>query len=147
MFVWRVLPGRASARPGAFLAIPALEPAGIRAAFTNRTGGTSGGEFASLNLSFFSGDDGEVVRANRARALTAIGAAADAWTSGRQVHETSVVHADDSTRGRGAFDASTTIDGTDGLWTATKGVALAVLTADCLPVSKRSPARARIHRG
>jgi polyphenol oxidase len=144
MFVWRVLPGRAAARPGAFLALPALESRGIHVAFTNRTGGVSSGDFGSLNLSFYSGDDPELVRANRATALAAIGAAPDAWTSGRQVHETRIVHADAAVRGRGAFDPDDTLPGTDGTWTEDGGIALAVLTADCLPVVIVDAQRRRI---
>src|SRR5260221_805087 len=130
MSVRRVPPGRASARPGPFLALPALESQGIRAAFTNRTGGRSAGDFASLNLSFYSGDDPGIVRANRALALASIEASPDAWTSGRQVHETRIVHADAAVRGRGAFDPDDTLPGTDGTWTEERGIALAVLTAD-----------------
>jgi YfiH family protein len=84
------------------------------------------------------------VRANRALALDALGAEPSAWTSGKQVHETAVVHADEDRRGAGAFDAATTIAGTDGLWTSTPGVALAVLTADCVPVVVADPNGRRV---
>jgi hypothetical protein len=144
MFVWRAFPGRADARPGAFLAVPFLERRGIKAAFTTRTGGTSAGPFASLNLSFFSGDDAGAVRANRARVLEALGAAADAWTSARQVHDSVVAYASAEERGRGALEPATAIQGTDGLWTDVAGVALAVITADCVPVLLADTAQRRI---
>lgn len=144
MFVWRALPGRADARPGAFLALPSLERHGIRAAFTNRTGGVSDGSYASLNLSFFSGDDPTAVRRNRARALAAVGASTDAWTSGRQVHGTRIEAVTGADRGRGAFDPATALQGVDGTWTDQPGVALAVLAADCVPVLLADAARRRI---
>ncbi|MCA1834264.1 MAG: peptidoglycan editing factor PgeF [Actinomycetota bacterium] len=134
MFVWRTFSGRAQARPGAFLALPALERHGIRAAFTTRTGGVSTGPFASLNLSYFSEDDPGCVRENRALVLGALGMPPDAWTNGRQVHEARVQRAGRNERGRGAFTPDTAIEGTDGLWTDEPGVALSVITADCVPV-------------
>jgi len=86
VFAWRAFPARGDASPGAYLAVPALESAGIRIAFTTRHGGFSGDPFSSLNLSFFSGDDPDVVMANRARAMAVIGGDPASWTSGRQVH-------------------------------------------------------------
>lgn len=144
MFVWRVFPGRADARPGAFLGIPSLESAGIRAAFTSRTGGLSEGDFASLNLSFFSGDDPAKVRANRERVLEVLGGTPDRWTGGKQVHGAAVAHVGAHEAGMGAFDHASTIPGTDGLWTEVPGVPLAVLTADCVPVLLADTDRRRI---
>lgn len=134
MFVWRVLPGRAEARPGAFLTVPSLARRGIRVALTTRAGGVSDPKAGSLNLSFLAGDDPECVRMNRARVLEALGAPPDAWTNAQQVHGTKVAHAGPSERGRGAFDANDTIPGVDALWTSEPGTALAVLVADCLPL-------------
>jgi len=144
MFVWRALPGRADARPGAFLALPSLERDGINAAFTNRTGGVSRAQFASLNLSFFSGDEAAAVIRNRARVLDAVHAPVDAWTSGRQVHGGRVEHVTAADRGRGAFDPSTALQGVDGTWTDEAGIALAVLAADCVPVLLADRDRRRI---
>jgi YfiH family protein len=124
--------------------VPALESAGIRVAWTTRLGGASAEPFASLNLSFVSGDEADTVRANRARALSAVGAAPEGWTSGKQVHGAAVARVGAAERGSGAFDPGTTIAGTDALWTGEPGAALAVLVADCVPILLADPQRRRI---
>lgn len=144
MFVWRVFPGRAEARPGAFLAVPALEGSGIRLAFTNRTGGVSAGPHASMNLSHLFGDDEAAVHGNRAHVLGTLGVPPDAWTGAKQVHEARVAEAVPANRGSGAFDAASTLPGVDGLWTEAPGVAVAVLAADCLPVVVADRAARRV---
>lgn len=147
MFAWRAFPSRgehAGAAPGAYLTVPALRSAGIRVAFTTRLGGRSGDPFASLNLSYVSGDDPGTVAANRARALAALGASLDAWTSGKQVHGAHVARVGRGERGRGARSPDDTLPGTDGLVTDEPGTALAVLTADCVPVLLADPARRTI---
>jgi purine-nucleoside/S-methyl-5'-thioadenosine phosphorylase / adenosine deaminase len=134
VFAWRTFAERADAAPGAYLTAPSLERAGVRVAFTTRHGGVSGEPFATLNLSYVSGDDAELVRANRARALASIGLGPDAWTGGRQVHARHVERVDEERRGAGADSAADTIPGTDALWTERPGIALVVLVADCVPV-------------
>ena len=134
MFAWRAFPARGDASPGAYLAVPALESAGIRVAFTNRHGGYSDDPFSSLNLSFFSGDEPDVVLANRARALDAIGGEPASWTSGRQVHGTEPIRVTEHERGSGADSPHTTLQGIDALWTDEPGAVLAVLIADCVPI-------------
>jgi YfiH family protein len=121
-----------------------LESAGIRVAFTTRHGGFSDDPYSSLNLSFFSGDDADVVKANRARALTTLGGDPASWTSGRQVHGTEPVRVTDRERGSGADSPDSTIAGVDALWTDEPGTVLAVLIADCVPVLLADPARRRI---
>ena len=144
MFAWRAFPARGDASPGAYLAVPALESAGIRIAFTTRHGGFSGDPFSSLNLSFFSGDDADVVIANRARAIGVIGGDPASWTSGRQVHGAETARVDGERKGAGADSPETTLPGIDALWTDEPGVVLAVLIADCVPVLLVDPAARRI---
>jgi YfiH family protein len=144
VFAWRAFPARGDASPGAYLTVPALRSAGIRVAFTTRNGGYSDDGYASLNLSFFSGDDPELVIANRERVLATLGAPLTSWTSGRQVHGARVEHVDRSLAGSGASSPGSTIAGIDALWTEEPGVALAVLTADCVPVLLADPARGKI---
>src|SRR5258708_5860692 len=74
VFAWRAFPARGDASPGAYLAVPALETAGIRVAFTSRHGGFSDDPYSSLNLSFFSGDDAELRIAHPPPALARLGA-------------------------------------------------------------------------
>jgi copper oxidase (laccase) domain-containing protein len=59
--------------------------AGVDAVVTTRHGGESTGPFATLNLGMRTGDDAEVVRRNRSRAASVVGAA-PAWLTSGQVH-------------------------------------------------------------
>lgn len=96
-------------------------PDNVMACTTTRTGGVSGGDFASLNLASHVGDDPVAVRQNRQR-LSAFLQIADEPKWLNQVHGNSVVEAD-------------TVDqSADASVTHRPGVACAVLTADCLPL-------------
>ncbi len=82
--------------------------------------------FDSFNLGDHVGDDPAAVAANRARLAAAIGVAGDHVVWMNQVHGDHVE----------VVDAPRTepVDATDALVTATAGLALAVVTADCVPV-------------
>lgn len=114
------MPGEAVA----FLTVPAL--AGVRHGFFTRRGGVSQGLFASLNVGLGSSDDRSLVQENRRRAVAAVAPGA-ALVTLHQVHSASVVpvtvaFADDA---RPHADA---------LVTASPGLALGILTADCAPL-------------
>lgn len=98
---------------------------GVRHGFFSRRGGASSGVFAGLNCGFGSSDQSDVVAINRDRVAQAIGVATDHLVGVHQVHSADVVTVDgpvtDSPRA-------------DGLATATPGLALSVLTADCQPI-------------
>ena len=100
--------------------------------------------FDSLNLSYASGDDPEVVRRNRTRALSAVGGALDSWTGARQVHGGRVVRIDAATRGAGWDSPANVVPDADALWTDEPDVGLVVLTADCVPILLADTARRRI---
>jgi YfiH family protein len=111
---------------------PAAEgpwPEGVCGRATTRQGGVSTGPFASLNLAT-SGeagdDDPATVAENRARLTRALGVDAVCWL--RQVHGTAV-HVVASPP---EPDAPAPV--ADAAVTRLAGVAVAVLTADCLPV-------------
>lgn len=144
MFAWRAYAARGDASPGAYCTVPSLGAAGIRVAFTTRQGGISADPYRSLNLSFLSGDEPERVRANRARVLGELGASPDAWTAGRQVHGARAARVGMAERGSGAASPDTAIAETDALWTEEPDVALAVLTADCVPILLAGVMRRRI---
>ena len=82
--------------------------------------------FDSFNLGDHVGDDPAAVAANRARLAEAIGVAGDHVVWMNQVHGDHVE----------VVDAPRTepVDATDALVTAIAGLALAVVTADCVPV-------------
>ena len=93
---------------------------------TTRAGGVSARPFDTFNLGDHVGDDPAAVAANRKRLATAIGLAEDAVVWMNQVHSANVVVVD------GPQDA--VVDQTDALVSTTRGLALAVVTADCVPV-------------
>lgn len=97
----------------------------VRHGFFTRKGGASSGIFAGLNCGSGSSDQAEIVAINRARAAEAMGVAPQALVTVNQVHSAEVVTVTAPLDGRPRADA---------MVTATPGLALAVLTADCQPV-------------
>jgi YfiH family protein len=106
----------------------------VDAVVTTRHGGQSTGPFATMNLGGRTGDDREVVRRNRARAASIVGAAPAWLTFGRQVHGARVAVVGNAERGS-AFDD------TDALVTNAALVPLVVLTADCAAIFLFDPVR------
>jgi YfiH family protein len=97
----------------------------LRHGFFTRRGGASSGVFSGLNCGTGSSDQSDVVAINRARAAEAIGVTPDTLISVNQVHSPDVVHVTGPLPDKPRADA---------LVTATPGLALSVLTADCQPV-------------
>ncbi|PZX17789.1 hypothetical protein LX81_01518 [Palleronia aestuarii] len=102
----------------------ALSP--FRHGFFTRRGGASSGVFAGLNCGFGSSDQREIVAINRLRVARAMEVAPDALRGVNQVHSDIAVAA--------GPDAPAAPPDADALATATPGIALAVLTADCMPI-------------
>jgi YfiH family protein len=93
--------------------------------FTNRTGGTSTGAFASLNLGTHVGDDPSSVEKNRAIVSSLYG----------PVQYMNQVHGDRIAIIEEVTDEAPTADA---LVTGIPGITLAVLVADCIPLLLRS---------
>jgi YfiH family protein len=104
----------------------------VRHGFFTREGGVSGGEFASLNCGYSSGDDVARVEANRSRALERLGTAPASLCTVRQVHGAAVVRARAPQPRRPGVQA-------DALVTDRPHVTLGVLSADCAPVLLADP--------
>lgn len=100
-----------------------LEP--LRHGFFTRRGGASSGVFAGLNCGLASSDQAAAVRINRRRVADEIGVPPEALIGVTQVHSAEAVVVD------GPPDPAPRADG---IVTATPGLALTVLTADCQPV-------------
>ncbi len=96
-----------------------------RHGFFTRKGGASSGIFAGLNCGTGSSDQAEIVAINRARVAGAMGSDVDHLVTVHQVHSADVVTVTAALSDRPRADA---------LVTATPGLVLAVLTADCQPV-------------
>lgn len=116
-------------------------PCWIKAVTTTRIGGFSHPPFASLNLSFATGDNPNYVHKNRQllkRTLNLLGTHSITWL--KQVH------------GNNAISANTTLSNpiADAIYSKEPQVVCAVLTADCLPLlvcSRTQHCIAAIHAG
>ena len=100
---------------------------GIRHAFFDRTGGVSTGLYTSLNCGFGSGDETDRVAENRARALAQLDVESSGLVTAYQVHSNRVAVADSLWPREAAPKV-------DAMATRTAGLALGILTADCVPV-------------
>ena len=99
---------------------------GVRHGFVGRRGGVSEGIFASLNVGLGSSDDAVRVAENRRRAVAAVAPGA-ALVTVHQVHSTIVVPVTAALPDADRPQA-------DAIVTATSGLALGILTADCAPI-------------
>jgi YfiH family protein len=99
----------------------------VRHAFFTRQGGVSGGIYASLNCGPGSNDDAGCVQENRARVADILGAKPSHLLTVFQKHSATAVIA------KRPWEASKTPEA-DAIVTATPGLAIGVLTADCAPV-------------
>ena len=97
----------------------------IRHGFFTRKGGASSGLFASLNCGLGSTDRTDIVATNRERAADALGISPERLATVCQVHSAKALATDAPFHVRPKADA---------MVTATPGLGLAVLTADCQPV-------------
>ena len=98
----------------------------VRHGFFTRRGGASSGVFHGLNCGFGSSDQSEIVAINRSRAAGAMDVTSDRMATVYQVHSADVLALQTVPEG--------TAPRADAMVTATPGLALAVLTADCQPV-------------
>ncbi len=98
----------------------------VKHGFFSRRGGASSGVFAGLNCGYGSSDQTEIVALNRRRVADAMDVTLEALVGIHQVHSPDVL----------TVDAPLTGDKpkADALVTATPGLALTILTADCQPV-------------
>lgn len=112
------------------LTADALVP--LRHGFFTRRGGASSGVFAGLNCGLGSSDQAEVVAINRARVAAAMQVAPEALIGLNQVHspDVAVIEAPQAPDQPARADALVTI---------VPGVALCVLTADCMPILLADP--------
>jgi YfiH family protein len=102
--------------------------------FFTRQGGVSTGPFASLNCSLSGADDPENVRRNRALVAAEFGVVPEHLLGLKQVHGAAVVTVT-APWAMGEGPAA------DAMVTATPGLALGIITADCAPVLFADEAR------
>ncbi|MGX1908957.1 peptidoglycan editing factor PgeF [Streptomyces phaeochromogenes] len=105
---------------------------GAHFAFTDRWGGVSAVPYEELNLGGAVGDDPDSVRANRELAAKSLGLDPDLVVWMNQVHGPEVAVVDEPWGDR-------PVPQVDAVVTKRRGLALAVLTADCTPVLLADP--------
>ena len=105
---------------------PAPPAARPRRVVTDRRGGRSRSPYDSFNLGDHVGDEPGDVAANRSRVARELAVPEDRLVWMSQVHGTGVATVDGPQAGP--------VPGTDALVTATPGLVLCVLVADCVPV-------------
>ncbi|CAM5597273.1 conserved hypothetical protein [Streptomyces sp. KS_5] len=105
---------------------------GAHFAFTDRWGGVSAAPYEELNLGGAVGDDPGTVTANRETAAKSLGLDPGDVVWMNQVHGSDVAVVDGPWRDRPVPEV-------DAIVTARRGLALAVLTADCVPVLLADP--------
>lgn len=105
-----------------------------RHGFFTRKGGASSGLFSGLNCGRRSSDQTDMVAVNRARVAEAMGVRPDRLATVKQVHSAKVLTLAESDELCTASETEA-----DGLVTARRGVAIAVLTADCQPILLADP--------
>lgn len=104
----------------------------IRHGFGTRLGGVSDGVFASLNCGWKSGDDVNNVGENRRRIATALGVAPENLLTCYQVHSPIALSVTESWTPATRPEA-------DAMVTDRPGLALGILTADCVPLLLADP--------
>lgn len=100
---------------------------GVHHGFFTRAGGVSEGLYASLNCGLGSGDDIDRVVTNRGRAMEEIDLPPAALVTAYQVHSPNVVEVETPWTRENAPRV-------DAMVTTKPGIALGILTADCVPV-------------
>lgn len=119
---------------------------GLVHAFLGRTGGISSGHLASLNMGKREEDRPENLTENKKRVAKVFGTDVDKIFTVSQVHSDRIIVIDDPAT---SPDKIKDLEA-DGIITNIKGVALGILTADCVPVlflDSRNKVIAAVHAG
>lgn len=106
---------------------------GARFAFTGRAGGASQPPFHDLNLARHVGDEPAAVEKNRGLLAEEIGLPSDRVVYMNQVHGADVAFVD------GPWADADAPPSVDAMVTSQRGLALAVLVADCVPILLADP--------
>lgn len=109
------------------LTSPNLTDDRLAHAFFTREGGVSDGVYSGLNCGPGSGDDAARVNENRRRAMAMIGLDAGALRTVHQIHSADVIVIDD-------YAPPAARPKADAMVTRLPGIALGILTADCVPL-------------
>lgn len=122
----------------------------VTAFTTTRHGGRSEGNFGTLNINPFRGDNPEAVAANLQIVAQELGVSADRIVRQHQVHGTECRQIDSNFFSLSAQEQRQMMEGVDAVMTNLPQISIGVFTADCVPVLLFDPenkATAAIHAG
>lgn len=101
---------------------------------TTREGGVSVGNYASFNLSPFSGDDEQNFKANKTNICNLLHISNENLIIPYQTHQTEIRKIDKSFFQLTSDKKEKYLHGVDGLFTQLPGVCIGITTADCVPL-------------
>ena len=113
-----------------------------RQGFCGRAGGVSPEPWASLNISYLSGDEPSRVGENRRRFARACGFSLESWRGLRQAHGVRIIRAEENQAGSAALDPQVVLERADGQITDVPGLTQVSQHADCVPLYFLDP----VHR-
>jgi polyphenol oxidase len=104
------------------------------AGFTTRNGGVSKEPYHTFNLGLHVPDNQDDVLTNRKKLAVKLDFPFENFISGEQVHHTSVKEVTEEDKGKGSATYESSIKGTDGMITNSKGLLCTAFFADCVPL-------------
>lgn len=107
---------------------------GLVAGMTTKIGGTSKGDFETLNLGFHVNDNINDVGSNREIVSDLLDFSINNWVGAEQTHDTFIKKVSKADRGLGAVSYEQSFKGTDGFYTNEEGILLTLCFADCVPL-------------
>lgn len=128
---------------------PAFEPV-TTFVTTRHNNDNSAGNRGNFNLGLYCGDDNSVVENNLQQLSAALGITRDRLYYPHQVHGKDVLVIDDAFVNLQSDQQQVALDGVDAIITHVPGIAIAVTTADCVPIilyDTEHRAVAAIHAG
>lgn len=102
--------------------------------FSTKNGGFSQGYFSSLNLGLHVNDSDEDVKKNKKTLSNQLQWETKEWVACEQIHSNNIVKVHAQHKGSGLFNYSSSIKGTDGIYTKEKNILLTLCYADCVPI-------------
>ena len=108
---------------------------------TDREGGASVGNYASMNMSPFSGDQPENVAFNQSKLCDKLGISSERLIIPYQTHGTEIHEIDESFIDLSKKEKYQALYGTDALITRLPNICIGVTTADCVPILFFDPVR------
>jgi len=115
-----------------YISVPDFEECGAMGVFSTRLGGVSSNEFATMNLGFNRGDNIENVKQNFNIIADVLNCSIEDFVLSSQIHKDDIADVDLSHKGVGIFKEG--FESADALITNQKGIALVIVTADCVPI-------------